>query len=101
DEGNILLQKEIVIEEWMRAGELQSHMDTFLPEMLDNLFSLPVKKWTDKVQEGEATYCYQSLLNRENAELNVYKEAAEVIVNKIRAFYPEPTAWIKIKHNGK
>lgn len=102
DVGNILLQKEVKIENQWTSGELQAHMDSLLPGLLTQLLSqVGLTALPGTVQTEPSTYCYTKLLNRSNAYIHFDKLFAKEVEQRVKAFNPEPYAWVNILFNGK
>jgi len=100
DEGDILLQKEITLNEYTTAGEARQIMDAAIPQMLDTLFATDKSGWEAVKQEGDVSYCYKTLLNRENAFIDFRKVTIDEIVSKVYAFNPQPFAWTYMNFMG-
>lgn len=97
DSGDILLTREVEIDSKWTAGELQAYMDSLLPELLDVLLKMNADAFKFEPQHGEPTFCYESLLKKENTELRLSNLTAAGFINKVRAFNPEPYAWMNFK----
>ncbi len=100
DAGPVVLQFPIDIKEGETAGELQSRMDAGLPFLMQLLFEKPVNEWIYSEQTGEPTFCYMKLLNRDNAELRPALMSSSTFINSVRAYNPEPLAWLKVLKNN-
>jgi len=101
DEGPILLEKEVTIDSDWSAGELQKRMDLLLPDLLKQVSLENYEKMEFVEQEGESSYCYMKTLNKGNTELALNTLTKDEVLNKIRAYNPEPLAWIRIKKGRK
>lgn len=97
DAGDIILQKEVEIKQEWTSGLLQAYMDSLLPEMLQSVFFGVSRELESTKQIGGITYCYKTLLNRENAQIDFSKMTAQEIVSRVKAFNPDPYAWTKVK----
>lgn len=101
DAGDILFTMPVTIQKHWSAGELQAYMDSLVPEILEKVLEGSPKTWQFTQQVGEPTFCYMKLLNRENGLIAFQEKTALEIVNQIRAFNPEPLAWVRIHRSGK
>lgn len=102
DAGDILAVRKVSIDMTWTAGELQKHMDSLLPPMLEDILLIPMDKWNFSVQVGEPTFCYISLLKRESALLKISEMSTNQVLQSVRAYNPEPLAWVRIqKRNGE
>lgn len=97
DEGPLLLSVPIDIEPSWAAFELQAYMDSRLPEVLDEIFRVSPNEWQFKEQTGEPSYCYEKDLQRENGKIVFEELTADEVINRIRAYNPEPMAWCYIQ----
>lgn len=100
DAGAILLQREVEIDEDWTAGELQTYMDSLLPEIFDKILLQQPEDWVFVPQEGEPSYCYIRELTREHAKLEPRNCPANQFIRNVRAYNPEPLAWMTIIRNG-
>ncbi len=98
DAGDIVAQREEIIREDDTTESLKLRLSEISCELLEEI--LP--KWfageieAKKQDEGKATFCSQKDIAKENAELLPSDSAVEVD-RKVRAFYPWPIAWAKLK----
>jgi methionyl-tRNA formyltransferase len=101
DAGNIVLKKEINISEdetteslMMKLAKLGSDLiQEFVPKLISG--NLEEKEQ----DENEATFCYQSDILKEKAEIT-FETDVKASERMVRAFYPWPIAWIKL-NDGK
>jgi methionyl-tRNA formyltransferase len=97
DAGDIILQKEVEIKPEWTSGLLQAYMDSLLPDMLKSVFFGISQDLQSSKQMGGITYCYKTLLDRENAYIDFSKMTAQEVVRRVKAFNPDPYAWAKVK----
>jgi methionyl-tRNA formyltransferase len=101
DAGPLLYSKEVVINPDWTSGELQSYMDSLLPDLLSEIKVGQKKEYEFTSQVGEPSYCYIKELSRAVAEIDWRNDSSVKMVNKIRAYNPEPLAWVKIVKSGQ
>lgn len=101
DEGDILEQFEEDIKDDDTNQSLRERLvrksRELLPDVLERWIHeeiIPVKQ-----NNSEASYCWQSDISKENAEIDWENEDPEYIGRKIRAMIPWPVAWTMM--NGK
>jgi methionyl-tRNA formyltransferase len=101
DAGNIVLKKEIDILNdetteslMMKLAKLGSDL---MQEFIPKLISGSLKEVEQ--DENEATFCYQSDISKEKAEVT-FEIDVKVAERMIRAFYPWPIVWVKL-NDGK
>lgn len=94
DEGDILSQTEYLIEENETSGEVLEKMSTGgVPQLIDTLKRFLAGEIEPEPQDHfKATYCKQSDIGKEKAQINWEKSAKE-IHNLIRGMNPWPIAW--------
>ena len=99
DEGDVLIQQVVPLKPDETASEMIERYSYIAVALID--------KWLPKFvsgkakltkQEGTPSYCYKSLMKRENARIN-WADSADKIYRMIRAFEPDPCAWSEF--NGK
>lgn len=98
DAGDIVAQREETIREDDTTESLKQRLSIISCNLLEEI--LPV--WFDgkikaiQQDEKKVTFCSQKDIAKENAELLPSDSAVEVD-RKVRAFYPWPIAWAKLK----
>jgi methionyl-tRNA formyltransferase len=98
DAGDILASKDVEIANDDNTESLKLKLADIGTKLLEE--TLP--KWADSTgksrltptrqNESESTFCVQSDISKEKAEL-LKTDSAEIIDRKIRAFYPWPISW--------
>ena len=93
DEGDILAQTKVEL----KGTETGQSLLNYSAEEGARLICQVIKQTASegklpqgKPQEGEASYT--GIITKEDARIN-WKESAEVIAAKIRAYYPQPACW--------
>lgn len=101
DRGDILVQQEVEIRPGWTSGDLQKHMYSKLPEVLDKVFAAPQEQWEFTSQQGEGSVCYIRWLDRPNALLKPKELTAIGFVRRVLGYNPEPLAWMEMEKTGK
>lgn len=98
DEGNIILQKEISIEETDNVGTLHDKLSLLGKDLLLKALPSIFDGTNDSIPQNnkEATYGYN--IKREE-ELIDFNNTSREVFNKIRGLYPFPTGYAKL--NGE
>ncbi len=92
DSGDIILQKGICIEDDDNAETLFEKMGTLGGELLVEALRLIEENKAHFVPQKSEYATFTKLIKKEDAEIN-FNEDAETIVNKVRAYYKNPTAY--------
>lgn len=95
DAGDILLQKEIVIEEDDTSETLFNKMAVLGGKQLVESLNLISKNKAVFTKQEHSKATFTSMLTKENAKLNFNQKTAN-IVNKIRAYNPSPVAFFEL-----
>jgi len=94
DAGPILAQKKVEVSPWDNKGTLMKKLAELVPEMLSEVFKMYLENNIQKIpQGGQPTYAPK--IKKEELFID-WKDDAEKIVNKIRAFSPTPGARTKL-----
>jgi methionyl-tRNA formyltransferase len=101
DRGDILVQQDVKIQQDWTSGDLQEHMYSKLPEVLDKVFSAPQEQWEFTPQQGEGSVCYIRWLDRPNALLKPKELTAKEFVQRVLGYNPEPIAWMEMEKKGE
>jgi methionyl-tRNA formyltransferase len=98
DEGDIIGHKIYDIADGETTATLMQHLSNVAVKLLDEILPdwignkiIPIKQDNTK-----ATYCYIKDFSKVNAEIDWSKSAVE-IERKVRAFFPQPTAYFEVK----
>lgn len=98
DSGDILFQEEVAITKNDTGGSLSERLQKLTVGQIEKV----IINWAEgkiqpkKQDHSKATYCYRKDISKEAAKID-WKDTAERIERKIRAFNPRPTAWTNIK----
>lgn len=98
DTGDILFQKAVEIDKQETGGTLAKKFQEISADNIEEV----IIKWVNgdikpvKQDHSKTTYCYRGDISKEAAKID-WKESAELIERKIRAFNPRPTAWTLVK----
>jgi methionyl-tRNA formyltransferase len=98
DSGDMIFQKSILI----NPKETGETLFEKLQDITKKNISKVISDWTKgkitlkKQSHSKATYCYQKDISKKAARIS-WKEKAEIIERKIRAFYPRVVAWTTFK----
>lgn len=100
DSGPVIMNKAICIEKNDNAGTLHEKLSVIGSELilkaLEDIFN---NKYSAKKQkESEATYAEKILKSETKID---WSENAQIINNKVRAFYPWPGAWTYLHKKNK
>jgi methionyl-tRNA formyltransferase len=100
DSGPVIMNKAICIEKNDNAGTLHEKLSVIGSELilkaLEDIFNN--KYSTKKQKESEATYAEKILKSETKID---WSENAQIINNKVRAFYPWPGAWTYLHKKNK
>jgi methionyl-tRNA formyltransferase len=99
DTGDILLQRKIDILPNDIGGSLHDRLAQIAPEGLLESLRLLSSKSAPRASQDKAVATYAAKLNREDGHID-WKEPAEVIERKIRAYDPWPGAFTKIDNRN-
>lgn len=101
DEGPLLYTRSVEINPELVAYELQGYMDSLLPEILEEVLEVPHTSWNFTEQVGEPSYCYEKELQRERGKIMFTELTSTEVVNRVRAYNPEPFAWCMVSKKEK
>ena len=90
DTGPIYVSQSCSIDPTWRANELLEALSQMGPKALADTFEMIVRNESPKFQSGDSTLAPK--ISVEEAQLN-FKDSAHSITNRVRAFYPSPSAW--------
>lgn len=90
DTGPVFSQLSIDIESSWRSLELLEHLAHMGPEALGQSFDKIARGIQPEPQVGESSNAPK--ISKDQAEID-WHNSAQVVINKIRAFYPAPCAW--------
>lgn len=97
DAGDVLLQKEVEINDEDNSGSLfEKIADTGAKAIVEGLDLISSKKAVFVPQEHKKS-TYTSILTKENSKLD-FNESSFNIVNKIRAYNPSPVAFFELNN---
>ncbi len=99
DTGDILLQRTIDVFPADTGGSLHDRLAKVAPEVLLQSLELLAKGNAPRIPQDNALATYAPKLKRENGKID-WKQTAEIIERKIRAFNPWPGAFMTITANG-
>ena len=92
DSGDILLQKKISIDDNDNAESLFEKMGVLGGELLVEALNLIEENKAIYIAQNPEEATYTKLIKKEDAQIN-FNESAGEIVNKVRAYYKNPTAY--------
>ncbi len=96
DKGDIILQKEMAIEERETAGELGNRVAPLGAELLAQAVSMIENGTVKRLPQDEAHATYCRMLRKEDGCIDWRRPAAE-IVRQVRALNPWPAAYTSFK----
>lgn len=100
DAGKIISQREYSIDKNANSQEITKKLsDHSVGQLADSLLPFLNGEISPKQQLGKPSYCYRSLLSRENAKIDWGKSNTE-IHNHVRAYFPEPVAWTTFRNKS-
>jgi len=101
DEGPIVATKTIEVAEKETAESLMERLANLAVEIMDESLIKWIQGEIQPIEQNhsEATYCYKTDISKEKAEITKDTDC-EVADRMVRAFYPWPVAWFRLR-NGK
>ena len=91
DAGELILQREIAIEENETSGELFEKLTLLGAQVLSETMQQMQNKNAPRIPQNESDATLSPTIKKEDAQINWHQKASE-IHNHIRAFNPRPTA---------
>lgn len=101
DEGPIISTRELQIDTNDDSETLMAKIAVYGADIVGQ----DLEKWVNgdlpevPQNDAKATYCYEKDLARENAEIK-FSTSVDLAQRMIRAFYPDPGAWVKYKNKS-
>ncbi len=99
DTGDMLLKRELLIEENESCGELSQRLAMLGKEMLLEILPDIFANKLTPIPQDHTQSTYASKIQREDQDLN-FEEETEKILNRIRALSPAPGALCRKKETG-
>jgi methionyl-tRNA formyltransferase len=96
DTGDILLQRKLEIQSQETGGSLHDRLAEIAPAALAEALSLLERGSATRLEQDAALATYAPKLTREDGRID-WKESAEVIERKVRAFNPWPVAFTCVR----
>lgn len=93
DQGNIISQKEIPIHHEDAYPLLERKLSALATENTPNVL-LSFAQTGNSVEQNESQASYCGKISKESGFLDIYKDDADAILRKIRAYQPWPGCWL-------
>ena len=98
DAGPILIQSKLMISNNVNYKEMSEKMSDLGAKLIINALELIKNKKANFTPQDETKVTYAKKIEKTESKIN-WNESAEKILDKIRAFYPNPGTWFFL--NGK
>ncbi len=92
DEGDMLLQESVAIDQSMTAGTLEKRLADLGAELIQKFLLSPFEYLDSTKQQDETLVTYANKIKKEDGQIS-WGASAREILNKIRGLNPWPCAW--------